>query len=131
VEDESLLRRYIATWQGGDLDAFAALLAEDAILSMPPHPEWYAGREAIKQFFTRLLAAAPRRYRMLPTRANGSPAIAFYVSIAGGPFEPAAIAVLSFRGGYVARITRFDSPHLFPLFGLPASAPQAPGTRSD
>src|SRR5262249_41493924 len=38
VEDEGLLRRYIATWQAGDLGAFAALLAEDAVLSMPPHP---------------------------------------------------------------------------------------------
>jgi RNA polymerase sigma-70 factor (ECF subfamily) len=124
VEDERLLRRFIATWQSGDLDAFAALLAEDAVLSMPPHPEWYAGRAAIQRFFIRLRAVAPRRYRMLPIRANGSPAIAFYRASGGGAFEAAAIAVLSFRQGYVARITRFDSPRLFRSFGLPERPPE-------
>jgi RNA polymerase sigma-70 factor (ECF subfamily) len=123
MDDEELLRRYITTWQSGDISAFATLLAEDAVLSMPPHPEWYAGRDAIKAFFARLLAAAPRRYRMLPIRANGSPATAFYMSTAGGPFEAAAIGVVSFRDGYVARITRFDSPRLFRLFGLPERLP--------
>jgi RNA polymerase sigma-70 factor (ECF subfamily) len=119
VEDESLLRRYIATWESRDLDAFVALLAEDAVLSMPPQPEWYAGRDAIRRFLSRMLADARRRYRSLATRANGSPAVAVYVSMAGGPFEATAINVLSFREGRVARMTRFTSPRFFRSFGLP------------
>lgn len=118
ADDEELLRRYITTWQGGDLDAFAALLAEDAVLSMPPHPEWYAGRAAIRKFFGRLLAIAPRRYRLVPIGANGSPAVALYTFAADGVLEATAIAVLTFREGRVARITRFDLPRLFPSFGL-------------
>ena len=118
ADDEELLRRYITTWQGGDLDAFAALLAEDAVLSMPPHPEWYAGRAAIRKFFGRLLAMAPRTYRLVPIRANGSPAVALYTAAADGVFVATAIAVLTFRDGQVARITRFDLPRLFPSFGL-------------
>jgi RNA polymerase sigma-70 factor, ECF subfamily len=119
VEDESLLRRYIATWESGDLDAFVALLAEDAILSMPPQPEWYAGREAIRRFLGRVLVEEQRRYRLLPIRANGSPAVAVYVATAGGPFEATAITVLSIHQGHVAQMTRFASPRLFRFFGLP------------
>jgi RNA polymerase sigma-70 factor (ECF subfamily) len=119
VEDDGLLRRYIATWESRDLEAFVALLAEDAVLSMPPQPEWYAGRDAIRRFLARMLADEQRRYRSLPTRSNGSPAVGVYVSIAGGPFEATAINVLSLRDGRVARMTRFSSPRFFHSFGLP------------
>src|SRR5215831_16532560 len=34
--DDDLLRRYITAWENRDLDGFTALLADDAILSMPP-----------------------------------------------------------------------------------------------
>jgi RNA polymerase sigma-70 factor, ECF subfamily len=123
VEDDGLLRRYIATWESRDLDAFVALLAEDAVLSMPPQPEWYAGREAIRQFLRRMLGDEQRRYRSVPTRSNGSPAVGVYVSIAGGPFEGTAINVLSFQHGRVKRMTRFTSPRFFHSFGLPARLP--------
>jgi RNA polymerase sigma-70 factor, ECF subfamily len=126
VEDDGLLRRYIATWESRDLDAFVALLAEDAVLSMPPQPEWYAGREAIRRFLARMLADEQRRYRSLPTRSNGSPAVGVYVSIAGGPFEATAINVLAFRDGRVARMTRFTSPRFFHSFGLPACLADPP-----
>src|SRR5262249_1320108 len=49
--DAALLGRFISAWESGDLDAFAALLADDAILTMPPHPEWYEGRDAVRRFF--------------------------------------------------------------------------------
>ncbi|MFL5307204.1 MAG: nuclear transport factor 2 family protein [Polyangia bacterium] len=64
--DDALLRRYISTWENRDLDGLVALLAKDAVLSMPPQPEWYVGRAAIRQFLSRM-AADPRRYRI---RAN-------------------------------------------------------------
>lgn len=123
VDDDRLLKRYIATWESRDLDGLVALLAEDAVLSMPPQPEWYAGREVIRRFLARVLEDQRRRYRSLPTRANGAPAVGVYVSMAGGPFEATAINVLSFRDGQVARMTRFTSPDLFRSFGLPARLP--------
>src|SRR5262249_20865500 len=76
--DHNLLRRYIAAWESGDLDAFTALLADDAILSMPPDPVWYAGREEIRRFLGTVLPAWVGQYRLLPLRADGTVAVAVY-----------------------------------------------------
>ncbi|UJR82369.1 Hypothetical protein I5071_44340 [Sandaracinus amylolyticus] len=118
-EEEALVQRFVTTWESRDLDAFTALIAEDAVLSMPPQPEWYAGIAAIRRFYERFLAADPRAYRLVPIAANGSPAVAKYARSSAGDHEPVAITVLSFREGRVSEITNFLLPRLFPLFGLP------------
>jgi len=124
--DDALLRRYISTWESGDLDAFAALLAEDARLSMPPQPEWYAGREAIRRFLAHIMATQPHRYKLVPVGANGQAAVAVYIAPpTGGDFRGEAINVLAMRGGEVVQMTRFAAPRLFPLFGLPERLPDA------
>ena len=46
-EERELLRRYVDAHERTDTEAFAGLLREDARLTMPPHPTWYEGREAI------------------------------------------------------------------------------------
>jgi RNA polymerase sigma-70 factor (ECF subfamily) len=117
--DDALLRRYIATWESGDLDAFAALLAEDARLAMPPQPEWYSGREAIRGFLAHIMATHLHRYRLVPIAANGQTAVAVYIAaLPGGVFRGEAINVIATRGGLVTQMTRFAAPRLFPLFGL-------------
>jgi RNA polymerase sigma-70 factor, ECF subfamily len=123
-EQAALLQRLIGTWESGDLDGLTALLAEDAVFSMPPSVEWYAGRAAIRRFFEQFLVVDPKRFRLLPLAANGSPAVAVYAApIAGGPFEAVAITLFSMRGGLVSQITKFTMPRLFPLFGLPERLP--------
>jgi RNA polymerase sigma-70 factor (ECF subfamily) len=118
--DDALLRRYITTWESGDLDALTALLAEDARLSMPPQPEWFMGRDAIRLFLSRVMATQPHRYRLVPVAANGQAAVAVYVAPSdGGDFRGVAINVLSMRGGFVTQMIRFAAPRLFLLFGLP------------
>jgi RNA polymerase sigma-70 factor (ECF subfamily) len=122
--DAALLRRYITTWESGDLDAFIALLADDVVLSMPPQPEWFAGREAVRQFLANLLTDA-RQYRLLPIGANAGPAVAVYRRMtATAAFEAAAIIVLVLHEGRVSQMTRFAFPKLFALFGLPARLPR-------
>jgi RNA polymerase sigma-70 factor, ECF subfamily len=122
--DDALLRRYIATWESGDLDAFAALLAEDARLVMPPQPEWYAGPTAICQFLAHIMATRPQRYRLVPVAANRQAAVAVYTApLIGGEFRGAAIHVVAMRDGRVTQMTRFAAPHLFPRFGLPTQLP--------
>src|SRR5262249_29093985 len=122
--------RYISTWESGDLDAFTALLADDALLSMPPQPEWFAGREAIRLFLANVLAAEPRQYRLLAIGANAGPAVAVYSRPmrVNADYDAAAITLLTTRGGRVSQMTRFASARLFPLFGLPTHLPEQGST---
>jgi len=119
--DSSLLQRFIETWENGDAEAFAALLTDDALFSMPPQPEWFSGREAIGQFFATMWRELPGQRRLIPISANGGPAVAVYrrPSLTSARYEPGGITLLGLRDGRIAQITRFGSPKLFPLFGLP------------
>jgi RNA polymerase sigma-70 factor (ECF subfamily) len=125
TSDAALLQRFITTWEGGDLEAFAALLADDALLSMPPQPEWFAGREAIRRFFAAVWSSVPGRRRLVTLAANGGPAVAVYrrATTADPAYHAVAITLVAIRGGRVSQMTRFAFPRLFPLFGLPSQLP--------
>jgi RNA polymerase sigma-70 factor (ECF subfamily) len=120
--ERRLLGRYIAAWHANDVPALVSLLREDALLTMPPFPAVYRGRDAIGQFL-RSVPAGGRldQITLVPTRANLQPAVAAYVrddvtrgSIAYG------IMVLTVDGDHITEITGFADPALFPDFGLPA-----------
>jgi RNA polymerase sigma-70 factor, ECF subfamily len=110
-----LARRYAEAWEAGDVEAIVAMLAEDARYSMPPLPEWYAGRAAIREF----LLTGPLRYRwrFLATSANGLPAFATY-SWDGAAYVPMGLDVLTVRNGMVHEVVAFLETD-FALFGLP------------
>ena len=102
-----------------DARAFAALLREDARLTMPPTPTWYDGREAVAAFHARLFVER-HEWRFLLTRANRQPAVAFYTRRPGASeYRAAGIDVLRIEDGSVAQIDAFLLPRLFPAFGLP------------
>jgi RNA polymerase sigma-70 factor, ECF subfamily len=111
--------RYRDAWERADVDAVKALLAEDAVLAMPPHPTWYDGRDAIGEFLRRLPMRPGRRERVVPTRANGQLAFAHYASLHDEPFTMHAIGVIAFRGTEIAELTYFRSPDMLARFDLP------------
>jgi RNA polymerase sigma-70 factor (ECF subfamily) len=52
--------------------------------------------------------------------ANGAPAFGQYKPSPDGGFDPWSLQVLEMSGGRITGVTFFlDTPHLFPLFGLP------------
>jgi RNA polymerase sigma-70 factor (ECF subfamily) len=111
---------YLDAWERADVDAVAALLAEDAIFSMPPWPMWWQGRLAIAGFVSAAHDACPEG-RVLPIRANGQLASAHYALDADtGRYLAAAIDVFTFEGPLIKEITSFVSPEVFARFGLPA-----------
>jgi RNA polymerase sigma-70 factor (ECF subfamily) len=112
---------YIEAWRERDIDAIVALLAEDANFVMPPFPNWFEGRDAVGAFIASVLDSPDLRW--VETRANGQPAIAWYLwDEQEERFGPAAIEVYSFGGERLVQIAAFASPHLFERFGLPARA---------
>lgn len=121
-EQRALLARYIAAHEDSDADALAALLAEDARMTMPPYPTWFAGRDAIAAFHAANVFGGGRAFRQLPTGANRQPAVAVYMRAPGGTaFMPLAIDVLRVESGRIAEINAFVLPEIFPRFGLPPS----------
>jgi RNA polymerase sigma-70 factor (ECF subfamily) len=123
-ETASLLARYVRAWEEADVDALVALLHEDATLSMPPLPAWIRGATAIGASIRAMVLPpeARGRLRLVPTRANGLPALAAYQrDAASGEYRAGAIHVLEIAGDRIEAITAFLDPSLFASFGLPAA----------
>jgi RNA polymerase sigma-70 factor, ECF subfamily len=122
--DDGLRRvvdRYVEAWERGDIDAVVAMLADDAVLAMPPIPNWYAGRASVGAFLAAWPLAGDRRWRLREVRANGQIAFAHYISDAdSAPFTAHSINVLTLQGAQVSSITAFMEPEMFGRFGLPA-----------
>jgi RNA polymerase sigma-70 factor (ECF subfamily) len=119
-QERNVLRRYLEAHERSDVNGLAELLREDARLTMPPHPTWFAGREAV------LVAAAqgfdPQfgHLRSVATGANRQPAAAHYLRAPGdSEHRPLAVDVLRIDDGRIAEITSFVLPGLFEAFGLP------------
>jgi RNA polymerase sigma-70 factor (ECF subfamily) len=114
-----MLDRYVDAFERYDMAALTALLRDDASWSMPPYRLWLRTNEDIVAW-----CLGPgigcRGSRLIPIEANGSPAYAQYKPSAEGGHEPWALQVVEASGDRIAGITFFlDTPHLFPLFGLP------------
>jgi RNA polymerase sigma-70 factor (ECF subfamily) len=128
-EDEavrSLARRYAAAWEAGDVDAIVALMTEDAVYSMPPLTEVYAGPAAIARFAEETVALGA--WRFLPARANGQLAYGTYLWDAGrAAFLAVSIDVLTLREAEIRSVVSFLGAERFARFGLPDELAGSPG----
>jgi RNA polymerase sigma-70 factor (ECF subfamily) len=115
-----LVRRYVAAWEARDVEAIVAMLAADAKYSMPPLPDWFHGRDAIRAF----LLDGPLRsqWRFLPTRANGQLAFGTYL-LEGDRYVPGGLDVVVLRGPEIVEVVSYLEAD-FPAFGLPAELPR-------
>lgn len=119
-----LVSRYVKAWEGHDLDGFVALLKEDATVVMPPWLEWYAGREIIRSFFGSSWKTC-NGLHLVPTAANGQPALAVYEwNGSVRVWEAHSIHVLTLEQGAIATMTLFLEPRLLEVFGLPLQLPR-------
>ena len=107
-----------------DIAGLVSLLREDAILTMPPIPSWYQGKHAIARLLTAgVFAGAHWEWRLLPTRANGQPALAIYRrAAADGPYRAFTLQLLTISPatGQIAALINFLNPALLACFSLPA-----------
>jgi RNA polymerase sigma-70 factor (TIGR02960 family) len=119
--ERRLVQRFGDAFERGDVDALVALLTDDARVRMPPEPHEYQGRAAIAAFLrTRTLWRDGRGPRLVPTRANGQPALGYYLGDAhAGVARFAGLLVLTVEGDGISAVTRFGDNGVLPFFGLP------------
>jgi hypothetical protein len=114
----TLLDGYVDAFTRADPDALVSLLRADVELEMPPIPTWFTGRGAVVGFLATRVLRAKDQWRMVPTRANGQPALVAYQRTGEGRYEAHGIEVLTLIGDRIARITAFNDASLVPTFGL-------------
>lgn len=120
--EQKVLDAFLRAWHACDVAALAALLRDDAVLTMPPQAIRVVGRAAVAEFFATVPAGGRLDLiRLLPTRANGHPALAAYLPDDGGACRGYGLMVFTTDGEAITTITGFPDPDLFPVFGLPAS----------
>jgi RNA polymerase sigma-70 factor, ECF subfamily len=119
-DGRALLRRYIDAFEEADPDALARLLREDVLLTMPPLPLWWHGREALMSSFSeQVLGFGAEAIRVRAAMLNRQPAAAIYLRKPGDSVHRAqGLNVLRVEDGTVAEITAFF-PDRFPSLGLP------------
>jgi RNA polymerase sigma-70 factor (ECF subfamily) len=118
--EAAVVDRYVTAFEKADVDGIAALLREDVQLEMPPFPTWFAGRDAVAGFFGERVFGHGTR-RLVPTSANGYPAVATYWLESDGVFRPHSIQVFEIAEGAIAHMHVFLDADLFASFGLPAT----------
>jgi RNA polymerase sigma-70 factor, ECF subfamily len=121
-----LLARFVDAWHAADAARLVALLRDDAVLTMPPLPLWFRGRDASRAFFESRLFSGDARghFRLLPTRANGCPAFGTYQRDDAGLYRPAALQVLTIEDEQITELHDFlvlGDDRLFRLFDLPSA----------
>jgi RNA polymerase sigma-70 factor (ECF subfamily) len=119
---QALVSDYTGALERGDVDAILALLADDATWSMPPLPDVFRGHAEIAGF----LRAGPGklRWRHLPARANGQPAVGCYAwDPDAGRFTARVLDVLAVREDRIAAVVAFLGAEPVLRCGLPRTLP--------
>jgi RNA polymerase sigma-70 factor (ECF subfamily) len=117
-----VMERFCQAWAAVDIEGLVELLADDVLLTMPPEAARFEGREQVGAFF----ATAPMegrldRIRLVPTGANGQPALAAYAQEQDGePFRAYGVMVFAIHGERIGGIVGFPrQAALFTRLGLP------------
>jgi RNA polymerase sigma-70 factor, ECF subfamily len=109
-ELREIIDRYMDAWERADVDAVVAMLAQEATFAMPPLATWYRGRDGIAAFLAGWPLSGDWRWRSVPARANGQPALAFYSwDDDERGYLPFALNVLAFRGSQISDVTAFTA----------------------
>jgi RNA polymerase sigma-70 factor (ECF subfamily) len=118
THERELLRRYVDVWDRADMDGFIELVREDAALRMPPRPA-IVGAAAVGEFWFSAQGGSRCRAavgRLVPTSANGRPAVAIYHRRDDGEVEPFGVMLLDVDGDRIAGFDAYLDPELARLF---------------
>jgi RNA polymerase sigma-70 factor, ECF subfamily len=118
-EVRSVIERYVRAFEAADVPALVQLLADDAVLEMPPVPLWYRGSRDYGLFMRRVFDMRGPGWLMRRLTASGQPALAAYAPEPGGAHRLHTLQVFTVAGGRVTRNVVFADPGVFAAFDLP------------
>ncbi|MGY6024760.1 RNA polymerase subunit sigma-70 [Streptomyces spinosirectus] len=117
--EHRLVARLADALERADLDTMIELLVSDVRLSMPPALLEYRGIESAQRFFAAATFRPGRTYRVVPTRANGQPALGLYLADPhASVYRAYALLVITTAGDRITAITGFTT-NVMTRFGLP------------
>jgi RNA polymerase sigma-70 factor (ECF subfamily) len=127
-QERVVVRRFMDAFERADLTAIAELLREDARGTMPPHPMWHEGRDAIITAMGYGFDPASPGYmgdwRSMVAGANLQPTVAFYIRRPGDTeFRAFAIDLFCIEAGKMTEITSYSGEGVFEAFNLPLVLP--------
>jgi RNA polymerase sigma-70 factor (ECF subfamily) len=121
--EAAVVDRFVSAFERFDLDELVALLTDDARLTMPPEPAEHRGPRPIAGFLVG--SHQGQDVRLLPTRANGQPALALYLPDPSAPiWRASGLIVLTLQGDQIRALTRFGNLGLLTRFGFPRTLPR-------
>jgi RNA polymerase sigma-70 factor (TIGR02960 family) len=121
--EAAVVDRFVSAFERFDLDELVALLTDDARLTMPPEPAEHLGPRPIAGFLVG--SHRGQDVRLLPTRANGQPALVLYLPDPSAPiWRASGLIVLTLRGNQIRALTRFGNLGLLARFGFPRTLPR-------
>jgi RNA polymerase sigma-70 factor (TIGR02960 family) len=123
AREHAIVARFAGAFERGNIAEIVALLTDDATLTMPPLPFVYRGRARIADFLATIFRT--RRFKLVPTRANGQPAFGCYLrDPTSAVSRSQGLIVLTLSGEQIEQITRFLDNGVLPRFGLPRILPE-------
>ncbi|HEY2549069.1 MAG TPA: nuclear transport factor 2 family protein [Streptosporangiaceae bacterium] len=114
-----MIERYAQAFEAADVPALVRLLADEAVMEMPPVPLWYLGSRDYGLFMHRVFDMRGPGWVTRRLTASGQPAIAAYAPEPGGGHVLQSLQVFTVTGGRVTRNVVFADPGVFRAFGLP------------
>jgi RNA polymerase sigma-70 factor (TIGR02960 family) len=122
--EQRLVARLTDALERADLDALIELLVTDVRVSMPPAMLEYRGIESARLLYAAVVFGPGRAYRVVPTRANGQPALGLYLADPhANVYRAYCLVVITTAGDHITAITSFIS-NVMPSFGLPRTFPE-------
>jgi RNA polymerase sigma-70 factor (ECF subfamily) len=112
-----LVGRFVEAWDAGDVDAVVSMLAEDAVLAMPPRPSWFRGIDDARAFLARGPLAQGKRHVSQITHANGQAAVATLHQMPDGTHLEVLQVLTLDDAGQIAELIAFIGAELAPFAG--------------
>jgi RNA polymerase sigma-70 factor (ECF subfamily) len=118
------VERYARAIERADVQALAALVADDVVLEMPPVPAWLRGRRPYREFMDHLFAWRGTEWQTRLVGANGQPALLLYLLTPEGPAAHTLQIFDADTRGAIGHVLVYQDPRLFALFETFLPAPR-------